>query len=86
MERKNANIDDVIRTVETASAKELEELAGIREAVDPVSHSVSALNRTIENSRPDFVANAPSVAPIVEAMKRLNLGDVSRVVQEDVAL
>ncbi|HHU9287741.1 TPA: lytic transglycosylase domain-containing protein, partial [Escherichia coli] len=52
----------------------------------PVSHSVSALNRTIENSRPDFVANAPSVAPIVEAMKRLNLGDVSRVVQEDVAL
>lgn len=97
MERKNANIDDVIRTVETASAKELEELAGIREAVedlkggrvatvDPVSHSVSALNRTIENSRPDFVANAPSVAPIVEAMKRLNLGDISRVVQEDVAL
>ncbi|MCA7178026.1 lytic transglycosylase domain-containing protein [Escherichia coli] len=97
MERKNANIDDVIRTVETASAKELEELAGIREAVedlkggrvatvDPVSHSVSALNRTIENTRPDFVANAPSVAPIVEAMKRLNLGDVSRVVQEDVAL
>ncbi len=97
MERKNTNIDDVIRTVETASAKELEELAGIREAVedlkggrvatvDPVSHSVSALNRTIENSRPDFVANAPSVAPIVEAMKRLNLGDVSRVVQEDVAL
>ncbi|EHI1116766.1 lytic transglycosylase domain-containing protein [Escherichia coli] len=97
MERKNANIDYVIRTVETASAKELEELAGIREAVedlkggrvatvDPVSHSVSALNRTIENSMPDFVANAPSVAPIVEAMKRLNLGDVSRVVQEDVAL
>ncbi|HCN6353673.1 TPA: transglycosylase SLT domain-containing protein [Escherichia coli] len=96
MERKNANIDDVIRTVETASAKELEELAGIREAVedlkggrvataDPVSRSVSALNRTIENSRPDFVANAPSVDPIVEAMKRLNLGDVSRVVQEEVA-
>ncbi len=28
MERKNANINDVIRTVETASAKELEELAG----------------------------------------------------------
>ncbi|EIZ9550998.1 lytic transglycosylase domain-containing protein [Escherichia coli] len=93
MERKNANIDDV----ETASAKELEELAGIREAVedlkggrvatvDPVSRSVSALNRTIENSRPDFVANAPSVDPIVEAMKRLNLGDVPRVVQEDVAL
>lgn len=97
MERKKANIDDVIRTVETASAKELEELAGIREAVedlkggrvatvDPVSRSVSALNRTIENSRPDFVANAPSVDPIVDAMKRLNLGDVSRVVQEDVAL
>ncbi|MWT73978.1 lytic transglycosylase domain-containing protein [Escherichia coli] len=97
MERKNANIDDVIRTVETASAKELEELAGIREAVedlkggrvatvDPISRSVSALNRTIENSRPDFVANAPSVDPIVEAMKRLNLGDVSRVVQEDLAL
>ncbi|EQB3067651.1 transglycosylase SLT domain-containing protein [Escherichia coli] len=97
MERKNANIDDVIRTVETASAKELEEIAGIREAVedlkggrvatvDPVSRSVSALNRTIENSRPDFVANAPSVDPIVEAMKRLNLGDVPRVVQEDVAL
>ncbi|EHK9559039.1 transglycosylase SLT domain-containing protein [Escherichia coli] len=95
MERKNANIDDVIRTVETASAKELEELAGIREAVedlkggrvatvDPVSRSVSALNRTIENSRPDFVAKAPSVDPIVDAMKRLNLGDVSRVVQEDV--
>ncbi|WP_412175989.1 lytic transglycosylase domain-containing protein [Escherichia coli] len=54
--------------------------------VDPVSRSVSALNRTIENSRPDFVANAPSVDPIVDAMKRLNLGDVSRVVQEDVAL
>ncbi|EMR7888158.1 lytic transglycosylase domain-containing protein [Escherichia coli] len=96
MERKNANIDDVIRTVETASAKELKELAGIREAVedlkvgrvatvDPVSRSVSALNRTIENSRPDFVAKAPSVDPIVDAMKRLNLGDVSRVVQEDVA-
>ncbi|WP_311206947.1 lytic transglycosylase domain-containing protein [Escherichia coli] len=96
MERKNANIDDVIRTVETASAKELEELAGIREAVedlkgervatvDPVSRSVSALNRTIENSRPDFVTNAPSVDPIVDAIKRLNLGDVSRVVQEDVA-
>lgn len=96
MERKNANIDDVIRTVETASAKELEELAGIREAVEdlkggrvatvgPVSRSVSVLNRTIENSRPDFVAKAPSVAPIVDAMKRLNLGDVSRVVQEDVA-
>ncbi|WP_250387967.1 transglycosylase SLT domain-containing protein, partial [Escherichia coli] len=85
-----------IRTVETASAKELEELAGIREAVedlkggrvatvDPVSRSVSALNRTIENSRPDFVTKAPSVDPIVDAMKRLNLGDVSRVVQEDVA-
>ncbi|EEV8886933.1 transglycosylase SLT domain-containing protein [Escherichia coli] len=97
MERKNANIDDVIRTVETASAKELEELAGIREAVedlkggrvatvDPASRSVSALNRTIESSRPDFVAKAPSVDPIVDAMKRLNLGDVSRVVQEDVAL
>lgn len=96
MERKNANIDDVIRTVETASAKELEELAGIREAVedlkggrvatvDPVSRSVSALNHTIENYRPDFVAKAPSVDPIVDAMKRLNLGDVSRVVQEDVA-
>ncbi|CAD5479691.1 TPA: transglycosylase SLT domain-containing protein [Escherichia coli] len=96
MERKNANIDDVIRTVETASAKELEELAGIREAVedlkggrvatvDPVSRSVSALNHTIENSRPEFVAKAPSVDPIVDAMKRLNLGDVSRVVQEDVA-
>ncbi|EEJ4970658.1 transglycosylase SLT domain-containing protein [Salmonella enterica subsp. enterica serovar Mbandaka] len=96
MERKNANIDDVIRTVETASAKELEELAGIREAVedlkggrvatvDPVSRSVSALNHTIENSRPDFVAKAPSVDPIVDAMKRLNLGDVSRAVQEDVA-
>lgn len=96
MERKNANIDDVIRTVETASAKELEELAGIREAVedlkggrvatvDPVSRSVSALNRTIENSRPDFVAKAPSVDPIVDAMKRLNLGDVSRVVQEGIA-
>ncbi|EDA2002824.1 lytic transglycosylase domain-containing protein [Salmonella enterica subsp. enterica serovar Agona] len=96
MERKNANIDDVIRTVETASAKELEELAGIREAVedlkgervatvDPVSRSVSALNRTIENSRPDFVSNAPSVDPIVDAMKRLNLGDVSRVVQEGIA-
>ncbi|WP_432208187.1 transglycosylase SLT domain-containing protein [Escherichia coli] len=75
----------------------MEELAGIREAVedlkvgrvatvDPVSRSVSALNRTIENSRPDFVAKAPSVDPIVDAMKRLNLGDVSRVVQEDVAL
>ncbi|EPW0662929.1 transglycosylase SLT domain-containing protein [Escherichia coli] len=74
----------------------MEELAGIREAVedlkggrvatvDPVSRSVSALNRTIENSRPDFVAKAPSVDPIVDAMKRLNLGDVSRVVQEDVA-
>ncbi|XSX26585.1 transglycosylase SLT domain-containing protein (plasmid) [Escherichia coli] len=92
MERKNANIDDVIRTVETASAKELEELAGIRVAVEslkgglvPVSRSVSALNRTIENSQPDFVAKAPSVDPIVDAMKRLNLGDVSRVVQEDVA-
>ncbi|ELE9596447.1 transglycosylase SLT domain-containing protein [Escherichia coli] len=90
MERKNANIDDVIRTVETASAKELEELAGIREAVEDlkggrVARSVSALNHTIENSRPDFVAKAPSVDPIVDAMKRLNLGDVSRVVQEDVA-
>ncbi|WP_139590241.1 lytic transglycosylase domain-containing protein [Escherichia coli] len=96
MERKNANIDDVIRTVETASAKELEELAGIREAVedlkgervatvDPVSRSVSALNRTIENSRPDFVTNVPSVDSIVDAMKRLNLGDVSRVVQEGIA-
>ncbi|EFG0386485.1 TPA: transglycosylase SLT domain-containing protein [Escherichia coli] len=95
MERKNANIDDVIRTVETASAKELEELAGIREAVedlkgervatvDPVSRSVSALNRTIENSRPDFVTNAPSVDPIVDAIKRLNLGDVSRIREDKV--
>ncbi|HFP6176269.1 TPA: transglycosylase SLT domain-containing protein [Escherichia coli] len=95
MERKNANIDDVIRTVETASAKELEELAGIREAVedlkggrvatvDPVSRSVSALNRTIEDSRPDFVAKAPSVDPIVDAMKRLNLGDVSRIREDKV--
>ncbi|NJX48793.1 transglycosylase SLT domain-containing protein [Escherichia coli] len=95
MERKNANIDDVIRTVETASAKELEELAGIREAVedlkgervatvDPVSRSVSALNRTIENSRPDFVTNVPSVDSIVDAMKRLNLGDVSRIREDKV--
>ncbi|HBA5074144.1 TPA: transglycosylase SLT domain-containing protein [Escherichia coli] len=95
MERKNANIDDVIRTVETASAKELEELAGIREAVedlkgervatvDPVSRSVSALNCTIENSRPDFVTNAPSVDPIVDAIKRLNLGDVSRIREDKV--
>ncbi|HGV4514015.1 TPA: lytic transglycosylase, partial [Escherichia coli] len=38
------------------------DLKGERVAtVDPVSRSVSALNRTIENSRPDFVANAPSV-------------------------
>ncbi|MEW1466164.1 lytic transglycosylase domain-containing protein, partial [Escherichia coli] len=29
--------------------------------------------------------NAPSVDPIVDAMKRLNLGDVSRVVQEGIA-
>ncbi|EPK7777370.1 transglycosylase SLT domain-containing protein [Escherichia coli] len=95
MERKNANIDDVIRTVETASAKELEELAGIRETVedlkgervatvDPVSRSVSALNRTIENSRPDFVTNVPSVDSIVDAMKRLNLGDVSRIREDKV--
>ncbi|EGH9447843.1 transglycosylase SLT domain-containing protein [Escherichia coli] len=95
MERKNANIDDVIRTVETASAKELEELAGIREAVedlkgervatvDPVSRSVSALNRTIENSRPDFVTNVPSVDSIVDAMKRLNLGDASRIREDKV--
>ncbi len=95
MERKNANIDDVIRTIETASAKELEELAGIREAVedlkggrvatvDPVSRSVLALNRTIENSRPDFVDKAPSVDPIVDAMKRLNLGDVSRIREDKV--
>ncbi|WP_436797383.1 transglycosylase SLT domain-containing protein [Escherichia coli] len=62
------------------------DLKGERVAtVDPVSRSVSALNRTIENSRPDFVANAPSVDPIVDAMKRLNLGDVSRVVQEGIA-
>ncbi|MCZ8963497.1 lytic transglycosylase domain-containing protein [Escherichia albertii] len=96
MEGKNASIDDVIRTVETASAKELKELAGIREAVEdlkggrvatvePVSRSASVLNRTIEKSRPDFVVKAPSVDPIVDAMKRLNLGDVSRVVQEGVA-
>ncbi|EOC6881448.1 transglycosylase SLT domain-containing protein, partial [Escherichia coli] len=64
----------------------VEDLKGGRVAtVDPVSRSVSALNHTIENSRPDFVAKAPSVDPIVDAMKRLNLGDVSRVVQEDVA-
>ncbi len=31
------------------------------------------------------MANAPSVDPIVDAMKRLNLGDVSRVVQEGIA-
>ncbi|HIA7509738.1 TPA: transglycosylase SLT domain-containing protein [Escherichia coli] len=62
------------------------DLKGERVAtVDPVSRSVSALNRTIENSRPDFVANAPSVDPIVDAIKRLNLGDVSRVVQEGIA-
>ncbi|WP_429866970.1 lytic transglycosylase domain-containing protein [Escherichia coli] len=62
------------------------DLKGERVAtVDPVSRSVSALNRTIENSRPDFVSNAPSVDPIVDAMKRLNLGDVSRVVQEGIA-
>ncbi|WP_425270036.1 transglycosylase SLT domain-containing protein [Escherichia albertii] len=74
----------------------MKELAGIREAVEdlkggrvaivePVSRSASVLNRTIEKSRPDFVVKAPSVDPIVDAMKRLNLGDVSRVVQEGVA-
>nr|WP_250145366.1 transglycosylase SLT domain-containing protein [Escherichia coli] len=72
---KRLNLGDVSR-----------DLRGGRVAtVDPVSRSVSALNRTIENSRPDFVANAPSVDPIVDAMKRLNLGDVSRVVQEGIA-
>ncbi|WP_447227391.1 transglycosylase SLT domain-containing protein [Escherichia coli] len=84
--RRREAITEDVKAQRLETVKLARDLKGERVAtVDPVSRSVSALNRTIENSRPDFVANAPSVDPIVDAMKRLNLGDVSRVVQEGIA-
>lgn len=57
MERKNANIDDVIRTVETASAKELEELAGTTSltGVTSISAPITATpGGTIVKATPTF--------------------------------
>lgn len=90
MERKNAGIGDVIKAVDVASAKELQELARIRKSVDSLKGHVVVQDEKIPRTVAVREKNAKesvieTVSPekeaaneIVAAMKKLNLGGAPR--------
>ncbi|EDF5230078.1 transglycosylase SLT domain-containing protein [Salmonella enterica] len=90
MERKNAGIGDVIKAVDVASAKELQELARIRKSVDSLKGHVvvqdEKIPRTVvvrEKNAKESVSETVSpekeaANEIVAAMKKLNLGGAPR--------
>lgn len=90
MERKNAGIGDVIKAVDVASAKELQELARIRKSVDSLKGHVvvqdEKIPRTVavrEKNAKESVSETvspekESANEIVAAMKKLNLGGAPR--------
>ncbi|EEC5568608.1 transglycosylase SLT domain-containing protein [Salmonella enterica subsp. enterica] len=90
MERKNAGIGDVIKAVDVASAKELQELARIRKSVDSLKGHVVVQDEKIPRTVDVREKNAKesvseTVSPekeaaneIVAAMKKLNLGGAPR--------
>ncbi|ECT9283902.1 lytic transglycosylase domain-containing protein [Salmonella enterica subsp. enterica serovar Rubislaw] len=90
MERKNAGIGDVIKAVDVASAKELQELARIRKSVDSLKghfvvqdektpRTVAVREKTANESVNETVSPEKEAAnEIVAAMKKLNLGGAPR--------
>ncbi|HGB3430595.1 TPA: transglycosylase SLT domain-containing protein [Salmonella enterica subsp. enterica serovar Litchfield] len=90
MERKNAGIGDVIKAVDVASAKELQELARIGKSVDSlkghfvvqdekIPRTVAAREKNAKESVSETVPPEKEAAnEIVAAMKKLNLGDAPR--------
>ncbi|EEG4254983.1 transglycosylase SLT domain-containing protein [Salmonella enterica subsp. enterica] len=90
MERKNAGIGDVIKAVDVASAKELQELARIRKSVDSlkghfvvqdekIPRTVAAREKNAKESVSETVSPEKEAAnEIVAAMKKLNLGGAPR--------
>ncbi|EDW0107493.1 lytic transglycosylase domain-containing protein [Salmonella enterica subsp. salamae serovar 6,7:z:1,5] len=90
MERKNAGIGDVIKAVDVASAKELQELARIRKSVDSlkghvvvqdekIPRTVAAREKNAKESVGETVSPEKEAAnEIVAAMKKLNLGGAPR--------
>ncbi|HGB3362085.1 TPA: transglycosylase SLT domain-containing protein [Salmonella enterica subsp. enterica serovar 16:l,v:-] len=90
MERKNAGIGDVIKAVDVASAKELQELARIRKSVDSlkghfvvqdekIPRTVAAREKNAKESVSETVPPEKEAAnEIVAAMKKLNLGGAPR--------
>lgn len=83
MERKNAGIGDVIKAVDVASAKELQELARIRKSVDSLKghfvvqdektpRTVAAREKNAKESVSETVSPEKEAAnEIVAAMKKL---------------
>ncbi|EMY9630630.1 lytic transglycosylase domain-containing protein [Salmonella enterica] len=90
MERKNAGIGDVIKAVDVASAKELQELARIRNSVDSlkghvvvqdekIPRTVAVREKNAKESVSETVSPEKEAAnEIVAAMKKLNLGGAPR--------
>ncbi|ECJ2317991.1 lytic transglycosylase domain-containing protein [Salmonella enterica subsp. diarizonae] len=90
MERKNAGIGDVIKAVDVASAKELQELAHIRKSVDSlkghvvvqdekIPRTVAVREKNAKESVSETVSPEKEAAnEIVAAMKKLNLGGAPR--------
>lgn len=90
MERKNAGIGDVIKAVDVASAKELQELARIRKSVDglkghvvvqdeKIPRTVAVREKNAKESVSETVSPEKEAAnEIVAAMKKLNLGGAPR--------
>lgn len=90
MERKNAGIGDVIKAVDVASAKELQELARIRKSVDSlkghvvvqdekIPRTVAVREKNAKESVSETVSPEKEAAnEIVAAMKKLNLGGALR--------
>ncbi|EHH6206467.1 TPA: transglycosylase SLT domain-containing protein [Salmonella enterica] len=90
MERKNAGIGDVIKAVDVASAKELQELARIRKSVDSlkghvvvqdekIPRTVAVREKNAKESVSETVSPEKEAAnEIVAAMKKLNLGGAPR--------
>ncbi|MDJ4430631.1 lytic transglycosylase domain-containing protein [Salmonella enterica] len=90
MERKNTGIGDVIKAVDVASAKELQELAHIRKSVDSlkghvvvqdekIPRTVAVREKNAKESVSETVSPEKEAAnEIVAAMKKLNLGGAPR--------
>ncbi|EBT1678017.1 lytic transglycosylase domain-containing protein [Salmonella enterica] len=90
MERKNAGIGDVIKAVDVASEKELQELARIRKSVDSlkghvvvqdekIPRTVAVREKNAKESVSETVSPEKEAAnEIVAAMKKLNLGGAPR--------